>query len=145
MKTKQKTCIWCIKQNQCLLVNPNFRKYLLDFYSRIQSGKLQKPSWHMTFTHVYSLESYRNQVDTWLLLTYTVWKVIKTDCHDITEILLKVALNTITLTCWYYKYDRLNITGFNKQEFISDIHCGFIKKQKQNAHDFYSRIQSEKL
>jgi hypothetical protein len=24
----------------------------------------------------------------------------KTDCHDITEILLKVALNTITLTQW---------------------------------------------
>jgi hypothetical protein len=26
----------------------------------------------------------------------------KADCHDITEILLKVALNTITLTGWWF-------------------------------------------
>jgi hypothetical protein len=32
----------------------------------------------------------------------------KTDCHDKTEILLKVALNTITLTLIHYNLLRLN-------------------------------------
>jgi hypothetical protein len=35
----------------------------------------------------------------------------KTDCHDITEILLKVALNTITLT--------LNTTGLLKTKHLN--------------------------
>jgi hypothetical protein len=33
---------------------------------------------------------------------FAVSSTNKTDCHDITEILLKVALNTITLTQKFY-------------------------------------------
>jgi hypothetical protein len=35
-------------------------------------------------------------------LVFSVSFTDKTDCHDITEILLKVALNTITLTTSFY-------------------------------------------
>jgi hypothetical protein len=33
----------------------------------------------------------------WFSLCTPVWSTNKTDCHDITKILLKVALSTITL------------------------------------------------
>jgi len=36
--------------------------------------------------------------DRWFSLGIPVSSINKTDCHNITEILLKVALNTITLT-----------------------------------------------
>jgi hypothetical protein len=37
-------------------------------------------------------------VDQWFSLGTLVSSTNKTDCHDVTEILLKVALNIITLT-----------------------------------------------
>jgi 7-keto-8-aminopelargonate synthetase-like enzyme len=39
----------------------------------------------------------------WLSLCTSVSTINKSDCHDITEILLKVALNTITLTLFTTK------------------------------------------
>jgi hypothetical protein len=36
----------------------------------------------------------------WFSQGTLVYSTNKTDCHDITELLLKVALNTITLTPW---------------------------------------------
>ena len=39
----------------------------------------------------------------WLSLCTSVSTTNKSDCHDITEILLKVALNTITLTLFTTK------------------------------------------
>jgi hypothetical protein len=36
---------------------------------------------------------------------------LSTDCHDITEILLKVAFNTITLTLMNYHFDANRIGG----------------------------------
>jgi hypothetical protein len=44
---------------------------------------------------VYSIQHYVSQ---WFSPGTPVSSTNKTDCHDITEILLKVALNTITLT-----------------------------------------------
>ena len=38
----------------------------------------------------------------WFLTGTPVYSTNKTDCHDIAEILLKVALNTITLTLLQY-------------------------------------------
>ena len=40
----------------------------------------------------------------WISLGTLVSFTNKTDCHDITEILLKVVLNTITLTLLYYHF-----------------------------------------
>jgi hypothetical protein len=42
----------------------------------------------------------RHAVGQWLSLGTPVFYTNKTDSHDITEILLKVALNTITLTLY---------------------------------------------
>jgi hypothetical protein len=39
----------------------------------------------------------------------------KTDRHDIAEILLKVALNTITLTLYFYLFDIVDIRMIDKQ------------------------------
>jgi hypothetical protein len=55
----------------------------------------------------------------WFSLGTPVSSTNKTDCHDITEILLKVALNTITLTqdldfdCWIFlSSSRNNICAY---------------------------------
>ena len=50
------------------------------------------------------------QVGQWFSLGIAVSSTNKTDCHDITEILLKVALNTInpTFSIHLYNYDNPN-------------------------------------
>ena len=54
----------------------------------------------------------------------------ETDCHDITEILLKVALNTITLTQKPFLITRHNLTkGYSYHYIYNDdsYHCKNIK------------------
>jgi len=51
-----------------------------------------------THGEVYSIQNYVIQFGQWLSYGILVSSIKKTDRHDIAEILLKVALNTITLT-----------------------------------------------
>ena len=46
----------------------------------------------------------------WFSPSTLVSSTNKTDCHNITEILLKVALNTITLTLTFKRHHSLSLT-----------------------------------
>jgi hypothetical protein len=60
----------------------------------------------------------------------------KTDCHDITEIFLKVALNTITLTFIYFPLFNI-FTNFC-------MNLGDIKQQSKNKTNFENILNSKK-
>ena len=67
----------------------------------------------------------------WFSLGTPVSSTNKTDRHDITEILLKVALNTITLTLWsFYLISQITLT----------IHCDRIKSP---GHMTYTICRTE--
>jgi hypothetical protein len=63
----------------------------------------------------------------WFSPRYSVSSTNKTDCHDITEILLKVAVNTLTL---YFSYKHY-FTGhqLSQDHQKEDLHQGeFLEK-----------------
>jgi hypothetical protein len=59
------------------------------------------------------------QVGLWFSPGTPVSSTNKTDCHNIAEILLKVALSTITLTqalpvvIWYIKFRKISLSHFD--------------------------------
>ena len=73
----------------------------------------------LLYSYVYLIQHYVikfvsdvRQVGQWFSLCTPVSSTNKADCHDITEILLKVALNTITLTPYNYNQYKMYIQYF---------------------------------
>ena len=59
--------------------------------------------------------------DRWFSPDTSVSSIYKTDCHDFTEILLKVALNIITLTLYFIAIDHLHIPDLILKLYVFDI------------------------
>ena len=81
---------------------------------------LKGPTWSwlygtnvVVFTIAYAISAYHHwrckfeslSAGRWFSLGTAVFSINKTDVHDITEILLKVALNTTTLTLYYWDWE----------------------------------------
>jgi hypothetical protein len=79
----------------------------------------------------------------WFSLVTLVFFTNKTDCHDITEILLKVTLNTITLTTIFtkkelmvkktYQYGNGVRTCITNSDFQSSKNISLVTEQGKRA------------
>ena len=61
------------------------------------------------------------QAGRWFSLGTPISSINETDRHDITEILLKVALNTITLTAYQNIYAVVPFKGFEKNTLKTTV------------------------
>ena len=57
----------------------------------------------------------------WFFLGTLVSSTNKTDCHDITDLLLKVALNTITLYLTHYLVLKINTNYLKTKQILSSF------------------------
>ena len=95
---------------------------------------------------VYSIQHYVINLSVtvagrWFSRGIPVSSINKTDRHDITEILLKVALNTITLTqCYHYLWIAYSWLSLLWRLYRQDAHClCHLYSECQHAHNNWSQ------
>ena len=81
--------------------------YIIDLFEDPNLCEISTFTWGSTAaTHgeLYLIHHYMIKFATgrWLSPGALVSSTNKTDCHNVTEVLLKVVLNTITLVLWFY-------------------------------------------
>jgi hypothetical protein len=93
--------------------------------------------WHYVIKFVSDLR----QVGVFLLVLWSLVSTTnKTDSHDITEILLKVALNTITLTPNNKVVNQTKASGLLKIKKYNGIYLSYVNRNKLSSQMKYFDI-----